>query len=215
MNRFPNSVLLMLLVSVCLAVGACGTSSTGGSPGATSPSSPATATPVKNQPTSVPVASTAECGKLLSISEANQDTNPVGPTTMIFALEVSGTGLCYYESAQHQTNVALVFKPYSGGNITQSVQQAVSSSVSQVKLTNSQSVSGVGDQAEYVTITGVSTVNGVSVPVKENILFVVDGAVSFGIINVIYNNVDPLGSASAATVLSDFEQIARQVISSL
>jgi hypothetical protein len=216
MKRFPTLILLVLLLSVSLAVGACG-ASTGGSPGTspTTPSSAATATPVKSQATSVPVASTAECGKLLSISEANQDTSPVGPTAMIFALEVSGTGLCYYESARHQTNVALVFKPYSGGNITQSVQQAVSSSVSQVKLTNSQSVSGIGDQAEYVTITGTSTVNGVAIPVKENILFVVDGAVSFGIINVIYNNVDPLGSASAATVLSDFEQIARLVISRL
>ena len=163
----------------------------------------------------MPVASTAECGKLLSVSEANQDTSPVSPATMVFPLEVSGTGLCYYESAAHQTNVALVFKPYSGGNLTQNIQSTLSSSVSQVKLVSSQVVSGVGNQAEYVTITGSSTVNGVVMPVKENILFVVDGAVSFGIINVIYNNVDPLGSASASTVLSDFEQIAQLIISHL
>jgi hypothetical protein len=56
-------------------------------------------------------------------------------------------------------------------------------------------------------------VNSVALPIKENILLAVDGVVSFGIINIIYNNVDPLGSASAATVLSDFEQIAQLIIS--
>jgi hypothetical protein len=215
MKRFPTPVLLVLLLSVCLAVGACGASSPGGSSSATNPSSPATATSVKSQATSVPVASTAECGKLLSLSEANQDTNPVSPAIMIFPLELSTAALCYYETSHHQTNVAMVFKAYSGGNLTQNVEQELSGSVSQVKLVSSQSVSGIGDQAEYVTITGSSTVNGVAVPVKENILLVVDGAVSFGIINVIYNNVDPLGSASAATVLSDFKQIAQLIISRL
>jgi hypothetical protein len=218
MKRFLTPVLLVLLLLICLAVGACGTSSTGGSPGtsnATTPGSPATATTVKNRATSVPVASTAECGKLLALSEANQDTNPVNPAVMVFPLELSTAALCYYETAQHQTNVALIFKAYSGGNLSQNVQQQLSGSVSQVKLVNSQSVSGLGDQAQYVTITGSSTVNGVALPVKENILFVVDGAVSFGIINVIFNNVDPLGSASAATVLSDFQQIAQLVISRL
>jgi hypothetical protein len=216
MKRFPTLILLALLLSACLAVGACG-ASTGGSPGTSpsTPSSPATATPVKSQATSVPVASVAECGKLLSLSEANQDTNPVSPAIMVFPLELSTAALCYYETAQHQTNVALIFKHYSGGNLSQNVQQELSGSVSQVKLVSSQSVSGIGDQAEYVTITGTSTVNGVALPIKENILLAVDGAVSFGIINIIYNNVDPLGSASAATVLSDFEQIAQLIINRL
>jgi hypothetical protein len=216
LQRFPTPVLLAVLVSACLAVAACGGStsaSTGGTPAGSTPA--ATATAAFSAATTVPVATTAECGKLLTLSEANQATSPVSPATMIFALEVSGTGLCYYESAAHQTNVALVFKPYSGGNLSQNLQSAVSSSVSKVKIVSSQVVSGVGSQAEYVTITGSSTVNGVAVPIKENILFVVDGAVSFGIINIIYNNVDPLGSASPSTVLTDFEQIARLVISRL
>lgn len=124
-------------------------------------------------------------------------------------MEVSGSALCYYENAQHQTTVGLIFKPYSGGNLAQNAQQAASGSLSDVKIVSSQSVSGIGDQALYVTTTGTSKVNGVSVPVKENILFVVTGKVSFGIINTIFNNVDPLGSASTDTVLSDFEQIAQ------
>ena len=218
MKRIPTPILPALLIATCLVVGACGATSTGGSSGTPSSSAP-TATTASSGATTVPVASTAECGKLLSLSEANQATHPVSPATMIFALEVSGSALCYYESAAHQPNlapvVALIFKPYSGGNLSQNIQSALSSSVSQVKLVNSQAVSGVGNQAEYVTITGISTVNGVAIPVKENILFVVDGDVSFGIINTIYNNVDPLGSASAATVLSDFEQIAQTVISRL
>jgi len=153
----------------------------------------------------------AECGQLLSLSEANQYTNPVSPATTIVPLEVSGSALCFYENALHQTIVSMIFKPYTGGSLSQNVQKALSGSVSDVKLTSSQPVSGIGDQAEFVTITGTSTSNGVTVPVKENILFVVAGAVSFGIINVIYNNLDPLGSASAATVLSDFEPIGRLV----
>jgi hypothetical protein len=213
-KRFPPAIFLALLLSVCLAVAACGTSSPGASTGSTAtPSSPAT--PVKIEPTSVPVASAAECGKLLSLSEANQATNPPSPATMILPLEVSGSAFCYYENALHQTTVAMIFKPYSGGTLTEGVQKALSSSLSQVKLTSTQPVSGVGDQALYVTITGTSPVNGVAIPVKEHILFVVAGAVSFGIINVIYNNVDPLGSASPATVLSDFEQIAHLVVSRL
>jgi hypothetical protein len=201
-------------------VAACGagttsTSTSGGTPGGSSTTSASTPTAATGGATAVPVASTAECGKLLSLNQANQATSPASPATMIFALELSGAALCYYESAAHQTNVALVFKPYSGGNLSQNLQSAVSSSVSKVQIVSSQPVSGVGNQAEYVTITGSSTVNGVAVPIKENILFVVDGAVSFGIINIIYNNVDPLGSASPATVLSDFEQIARVVMSHL
>ena len=219
MKRFPTPILAVLLMVICLAVGACGATSTGGSSGGTPSSSAPTATTASSGATTVPVASAAECGKLLTVSEANQPTNPVSPATFVFPLEVSGAALCYYESAQHQPSlapiVALIFKPYSGGNLSQHLQSEVSSGVSQVKIVNSQAVSGVGDQAEYVTITGSSSVNGVAVPIKENILFVVDGKVSFGIINTIYNNVDQLGSASAATVLSDFEQIARLVMSRL
>jgi hypothetical protein len=163
----------------------------------------------------VPVATTATCGKLLSLSEANQATSPVSPSTMIFALEASGAALCYYESATHQPNLALIFKQYSGGSLTQSVQSAASSGGSQVQIVSSQVVSGVGDQALFVTLTGSSTVNGASISITENILFVVDGAVSFGILNTIYDNVDPLGSASTSTVLTDFEQIARLIISRL
>jgi hypothetical protein len=162
------------------------------------------------------VATTTECGKLLSLTEANQDTSPVSPSTMIFALQISGAGLCYYESATHQPNLALIFKAYAGGNLTtQSVKSAASSSGSKVQIVSSQAVSGLGSQALFVTLTGSSTVNGASVPLKENILFVVDGAVSFGIINTIFNNVDPMGSASPSTVQTDFEQVARTIISRL
>jgi hypothetical protein len=219
MTRSQSAMLLVALAAV-LFLAACGTStaSTSSTPttGLTgTPATTATATPANSHPTSVPLASVTECGHLLSLSEANQDAHPVSPATAIFALEVSGSALCYYETAQHQTNVALVFKAYSGGTISQNLQQATSGSVHQATITSTQPVSGIGDQALYVTLTGSSTVNGVSVPVKENILLVVAGAVSFGIINVIYNNVDPLGSASAATVLNDFEQIAPLVISRL
>lgn len=227
MKRFPpsfrSSMLVGLLVSICLAlalvVSACGTASAGTGPstsGTPSSTATATATPATtHEPTAVPIASDTECTHLLSTSEADAATSPVSPATSIIGLEVSGTALCYYETVQHQTNVALVFKPYSGGTLAENVQKALSGSVTNVQIVSSQSVSGIGDQALYVTITGTSTVQGVAIPVKENILLVVAGAVSFGIINVIYNNVDPLGSASAATVLSDFEQIARLVISRL
>ncbi|MGO8951196.1 MAG: hypothetical protein ACLQUY_26790 [Ktedonobacterales bacterium] len=208
--------LLLLSLAAMLCLAACGTSTASTSASATSTPAPtATATAVKNQATSVPVASAAECGQLLSLSEANQYTNPPSPATTIFPLEDSGTALCYYETALHQTTVGLVFKAYTGGTISEGIQQALSSSTSDVKLTSSQPVSGIGDQALFATVTGSSTSNGVTVPLTENILFVVDGAVSFGIINVIYAGVDPLGSASPATVLSDFEQIARAVDSSL
>ena len=207
--------LLMLSLGALLFVAACGTTtaSTSGTP--TTAATPITATPTTSHPTSVPVASVAKCGQLLSLSEANQDSHPVSPATTIFPVEASGDALCFYLTAQHQTNVFMIFMPYSGGTISQNLQQAASGSVHSMTITNSQSVSGIGDQALYVTITGTSTVNGVAIPVKENILFVVTGGVSFGIINVIYNNVDPLGSASAATVLNDFEQIAQLVIGRL
>ena len=219
MKRLLPPILSVLLVSACLMVGACGASSAGASTSSShssaTSSSASTATSVTSHPTKVPVASVSECGQLLSLSEANQSTNPVSPATSISALEVSGSALCFYENALHQTTVSTIFKPYTGGTLSQNVQKALSGSLSDVKLVSSQSVSGIGDQAEFVTITGTSTSNGVTVPIKENILFVVAGAVSFGIINIIYNNVNPLGSASAATVLSDFEQIARLVVGRL
>lgn len=219
MRYMMSSRLAMLVLSLgaIIFVAACGTTtaSTASTPTTTTTPTTATATPTTSGPTSVPIASVAKCGQLLSLNEANQATHPVGPATTILAMEVSGTALCSYESAKYQPDLGMIFKAYSGGNLAQNVQQALSGSLSQVTLTNSQSVSGVGDQALYVTITGTSTVNGVAIPVKENILFVVVGTVSFGIINTIYNNVDPLGSPSAATVLSDFEQVAGLVIGRL
>ena len=219
MKRLLPPILSVLLVSVCLMVGACGASSAGAStsstPSSATSSSASTATPVAGPPAAVPVASVAECGHLLSISEANQYTHPPSPATSVLPLEVSGSALCYYENALHQTIAAMIFKPYTGGTLSAGVQKALSGSVSDVKLVSSQSVSGIGDQALFVTITGSSTSNGVTVPIKENILFVVARGVSFGIINIIYNNVNPLGSASAATVLSDFEPIARLVVGRL
>jgi hypothetical protein len=218
MKRLPTPILAVLLAAICLVVGACGAPSTGGSSGGHTTggsSSAPTATTAKPGPTAVPVASVAECGKLLSLSEANQDTHPVSPATLLFPLQISGDTLCYYESATHQPNLALIFKAYSGGNLSQNIQSQLSGSGGDFKVVNSQTVSGVGDQAEYVTTTGTSSVNGATVPAKENILFVVDGGVSFGIINTIINNVDPLGSASDSAVLSDFEQVAQTIISAL
>jgi hypothetical protein len=225
MKRFPIPILLVLLASVCLVVIACGTSSTGTSTGGThssttaSPSATATATAVTSHPASVPVASVAECGKLLSLSEANQYTNPPSPATAIYAYAGTGTNiggtLCYYEDATRQATVLIIFNPYSGGNLSTNVQKEASGSLSQVTITSTQPVSGIGDQALFVTASGTASANGVSYTVKENALFVVVGAVLLDILNGIYGGLDPLGSASPATVLSDFEQIARVVISRL
>ena len=126
MKRIPSPILPVLLMVTCLVVGACGATSTGGSSGTPSSSAP-TATTASSGASTVPVASTAECGKLLSLSEANQDTHPPSPAALIFGLEVSGSALCYYEGATHQPNlapvVALIFKAYSGGNLSQNIHR--------------------------------------------------------------------------------------------
>src|SRR5262252_8290467 len=141
MKRFPTPILALLLMATCLAVGACGATSAGGSSSGTPSTSAPTAT-AKAGPTTVPVASTAECEKLLSLSEANQATHPPSPATLVFPLEVNGAALCYYENALHQApNVALIFKPYSGGSLSQHIQSQLSGSGGNFKIDNSQTVS--------------------------------------------------------------------------
>ncbi len=133
MRRLLTRPLPALLLLACLPLTSCSQGSTTAS----------------KKPTSVPAITVAECGKLLSISEANRITRPVMPTTLIDAQ----VGTCGYQSSA-ALNFVLAFRPYTRGSVNQIARAtpipALKGYRAQVQITSSQPVSGIGDQALFV-----------------------------------------------------------------
>lgn len=214
MKRLPSRMLLVLLVSGCLAMAACSTSTGGTSTGGGSTPSP-TATAAPTKPTSVPTITLALCEQMLSISQANQILSPANPVNNIVADNGGVGGSCNYEYAQFKIDLILYFEAYHGGQLSQLAQMAVNAAANgqlhNTTITANQQVTGIGDQAWF--LAGTSTGSGLSG--HADILYVVDGSVAFGVENLTFNGIGSLGSASDTTLESEFEQIAPMVINGL
>jgi hypothetical protein len=174
----------LLLVSMLTLV-ACSSSgspsSSSGTGGSSSNGSSPTATAPGPTPTiALQQITVAYCSKILPLATANQIIPSSTPATSIVQGNPNNalSGACNYQVSASQILLVIFFIPYSGPDpIPQSDIQSVLSQAAGTKLTVTSltMVSGIGDQAAYVEVTGSS--NGISATV--HIFYVLEGSFIF------------------------------------
>lgn len=187
---------------VLAACGAGGTSSTGSAP---TPKP----TVVKAKPTGVPTITVPFCQGILTVAEANQIMQPATPATNIRIDSSPAGGSCNYEYAQFKSVVSILFLPYHGPTpvTAQGFQALVVNLASQggATITTQAIVSGVGDQATFLAVTGHAD----SLTIKQDTLYVLDGSVLMA-----FGNFAP-GSSPDATQQGYLTQVGQLVVSRL
>ncbi|HEX8728874.1 MAG TPA: hypothetical protein VF739_09645 [Ktedonobacterales bacterium] len=171
----------LLLISI-LALAACsgggtssgagGSSSSGNSPTATAPGPTATI--------NLPQITVAYCTHLLPLATANQIIPASSPATTITQGNPNNalSGACNYVVSSSQVLLVIYFIPYHGPDpIPQSDIQSILSQAAGTSLTITtiNMVSGIGDQAAYVEVTGSE--NGLSGAI--HIFYVLEGSFIF------------------------------------
>ena len=171
----------MLVLAACsgggTSSGTGSTSSNGSSPTAPGP----TATAPGPTPTiGLQQITVAYCSKLLPLATANQIIPSSTPATSIVQGNPNNalSGACNYQVSPSQILLVIYFIPYSGPDpIPQSDIQSVLSQAAGTNLTVTTltMVSGIGDQAAYVEVTG--SANGISATI--HIFYVLEGSFIF------------------------------------
>ncbi|MFI5274545.1 MAG: hypothetical protein ACHQ4H_16055 [Ktedonobacterales bacterium] len=210
----------MLILCVCLALAACtsGTTTTGLASPTAGKAPTAVPTVAKAKPTSFPTINLAFCHHILSVAEANQFMQPAIPATMV---EVGGStptgGSCNYQATSSALSIKVIVYlfQYTGPPppIPQSTIQAmITDEITQltsqgdvVPTYTLTPVSGVGDQAEFATISYPS-----GLITKVTIFYVIYGDIFFDCVNYF-----DVGSSSDATQMSGLQQCAQTVVSRL
>jgi hypothetical protein len=149
-------VFTLLVLAACSTGGASGGS--GNSPTATAPGPTATA-PGPTATISLPQITVAFCSKILPLATANQIIPSSTPATSITQGNPNDalSGACNYNVSSSQFLLIIYFIPYHGPDpIPQSDIDSVLSQAAGTKLTVTTltMVSGIGDQAAYVEVTG-------------------------------------------------------------
>ena len=206
--------LLAVVLLVALSLVACGSGSTTGQTTGGTPTGNSTATAhltAKPKPTSLPAVTEAYCRSIMTLSEANQIMQPTSPYTTLSVTPVSSGGVCVYEPAtpSYTDYFAIALATYTGPvpvsqqDIDNAIAQA-SNSDSGTQVTNDSSVSGVGDQADYLVAVGSG--QGASIYIGD--LFVLYGHVYF-----VCSSLFP--SAPGAAQENTLKQCAQTVLSRL
>jgi hypothetical protein len=169
----------LLLVSMLVLAACSGSSTAGNSPTATAPGPTATA-PVPTPTIALQQITVAYCSKLLPLATANQIIPSSTPATSITQGNPNDalSGACNYPVSPSQVLLVIYFIPYSGPDpISQSDIQSVLSKAAGTSLTVTtlNMVSGIGDQAAYVEVTGSE--NGISGTI--HIFYVLEGSFIF------------------------------------
>lgn len=212
-----------LILIGCLALAAC-TSGTTTTAGTNTPTAvPPTAVPTAAKPTSFPVINLAFCQHILSVSEANQDMQPPTPATdvTVGGYTPGQGGSCVYQvgstvpvASPSQITLTVYLMAWHGPNpIPQSaIQEEISLAVAKqfaagnvVPNFTLTPVTGIGDQAEFATISA----NGGPVG-KVTIFYVLYGTVLFDCVNYF-----DVGNSSDAAQMSGLQQCAQTVVSRL
>lgn len=204
----------LLAVSAGGALAGCASSagtisgSTGGAPKVTT-----TAT-AKPKPITAPVISLQSCQALMSLSEANQIMHAQTPATTILASPDDGkpvVGACHYVIAQPYTLLNIFFDNWAGP--VPIPQQDLADAVKQLAddptatIVSATTVSGVADQAAYVSFT----MSPGGIPVLGSVFWVLDGKLLFNCYAV-----GPASSSAAqAGTQSNLQACATQVLSRL
>jgi hypothetical protein len=189
-----------LLVGL-LALAAC-TASTDGTTGGGTP----TATTAKAKPTALPTITLTFCQHILSVAEANQLMQPATPAVTIRVDNGRSGGSCNWEYSSFHAVVSALFLPY---NTTVSLDTIVTQALAQAQIEGATftktPVSGVGDQALYVT--GTASIGGRSL--YEYLLDTTYGSLYISCWNSF------IGSAPASPQQAPLTQVCQQVISRL
>jgi hypothetical protein len=168
-------VAALAVLSSCAASGST-TTNTGQN---SAPTAVATATP-KPKPTSVPTTSVAYCQGLLSLADANSIMNPPAPATSILFENDTANSIsaCSWVPGQDTAVLAVFFLPFPQGTSLNAAaqQQLAKAHVPPGNSLTTTPVSGVGDQALYISGT-------VATPAGPNYvadLVVADGGILLG-----------------------------------
>jgi hypothetical protein len=202
----------LLTVSVGGALAGCSasTSTTGGTTGG-QPTATAAAT-AKPKPAAAPVISLQTCQTLMSLAEANQIMHAQPPATSVVASPgdgISSGSACHYLISPGVSVLNMFFVTYTGP--TPITQQDLADSVKQladdpgVTITSATMVTGVADQAAYLSFTESS--NGHTV--TGSVFWVLDGKLLFNCYTVVLDSSTPAGTQS------NLQQCATQVVSRL
>jgi hypothetical protein len=177
--RVGGALLLFTMLAVAACAGGGTTGGSGNSPTATAPGPTATA-PGPTATISLQQITVAYCSKILPLATANQIIPSSTPATSITQGNPNNalSGACNYKVSSSQFLLVIFFIPYHGPDpIPQSDIQSVLSQAAGTKLTITtlNMVSGIGDQAAYVEVTG--SANGISATV--HIFYVLEGSFIF------------------------------------
>jgi hypothetical protein len=152
-----SALAAVALLATLAVLSACAASPSGQTSTTATATATATATP-KPKPTSVPTTSVAFCQGLLSLAETNSIMKPAAPaTTILFENDTSSTPLnaCSWTPGQPVAVLAVYFALFpSGTSMNTAAQQLLAKAhVPAGGSINTTPVSGVGDQALYVSTT--------------------------------------------------------------
>lgn len=177
MSRVYRAFAGMLLVGL-LALAACSSgpsaNTTNGNGGNVSGKTPATAPTATSRPkpSSVPTITLAFCQSIMTVAQANQIMNPPSAATQIEVnSDPQGLSLCNWDNPQAVV-LEVGFEPSpiaSGTSLQTAAQQLIANGqargLSGAKITTAP-VSGVGDQALYVTLND-TTPQGITLSIDE------------------------------------------------
>jgi hypothetical protein len=172
-------VAALVMLSACTAGGNPPTNTGKTSAPTATATTPPTPTP-KPKPTSVPTTSVAYCQGLLSLAEVNNAMKPAVPATTILFTNDTDTGLsaCSWTAGQTIAVLAVFFLPFPSGTSLNAAAQQLLARVHAPAggSVASTPVSGVGDQALYLSAT-IPTPSG---PNYAADLIVADGGIILG-----------------------------------
>jgi hypothetical protein len=202
----PLRLILVLEVALCLVTVAC-SASTGAKSAASTPAASATSSqPIaKTKPTALPQVTLAFCEHILSLAEANQLMQAPPPATTIFVDSVpTGGGSCNYDFALDKAIVIVAFLGIvpEGASISSLASKLDNASGAGTTYTTTP-VSGVGDQAVFVTATNSQ------VHLKVDSLDIIYGAIFMDCNNLL------VGSTPDATERARLTNVCQLVISRL
>jgi hypothetical protein len=205
------SIMLALFMAACSGSGATGGTSSGGSTTASATATQPPA-PTKTKPTAVPTTTVALCAGWVSIAEANQILSPKSAFAAIVPGHSDSASSCQYESTANQFPLFYNFLSYPAGTqLSTYAAEAAAQNYAGAKISISQAVTGVGDQAWF--LAGTESQGGLNA--KADVLYVVDGSILIIINNFDVNGAADLGSSDDGTIQSEFIQIGNLIVSRL
>ena len=168
-----------LLLITTLAMAACSSGGTSTGSGGSRHSPTATA-PVPTATISLQQITVAYCSKILPLATANQIIPSSPPATSITQGNPNDalSGACNYKVSSSQILLVIFFIPYHGPDPipTSAIQSLLSQAAgTNLTVTTLNAVSGIGDQAAYVEVTGSE--NGLSGTI--HIFYVLEGSFIF------------------------------------